>query len=94
MKKRFIYLFLAALLLLCSGCHNGSHGEKDSAGKEESGTPETVDEQAAGEVWQDNTLDLYTGQFNRPLKPVQSEEDGEIRTLDYALEASRATVFV
>lgn len=92
-EKKFICLFLAALLLLCGGCQNTSQGEKDSAGKEGVGAQESFDAQTAGEIWQDNTLDLYTGQFNRPLKPVQSEEDGEIRTLDYALEASRAAVF-
>ncbi len=94
MKKRFICLFLAALLLLCGGCHNGSEGERGSAGNEGSGAQESFDAQTAGEIWQDNTLDLYTGQFNRPLKPIQSEEDGEIRMLDYALGASRAAIFV
>ena len=93
MKNRFIFLFLAALLLLCGGCHNTSE-EDASAGKEGLGASEIFEAQTAGEIWQDNTLDLYTGQFNRPLKPIQSEEDGEIRILGYALGASRAAIFV
>ena len=103
MNKKMIWPIIISIFLCFCGCGQ-EEAIKETVSQERatqeinvSASVEVPDAAellpASGDQWQDNTLDLYTGQINHPLRPEQPEGARDGGAIKYLLGTTRAAVF-
>lgn len=103
MNKKWILPVIIGIFLGLCGCgHEEAVNEtvsqetmtQESDTSASEGIPDTSEPVLeARNQWQDNSLDLYTGQINHPLRPEQPQGARDGGGIRYLLGASQAAVF-